>query len=109
MVENAVENDAYARLVKFFHQRLKLFVGTETAVNFKKVDRVIPVPLAFKERIEQHGIKAAILDICDLLLYFAETMAHFAKVVFPLRPAIAERIDLIKYAFVKPHVPMPLC
>ena len=33
----------------------------------------------------------------------AQAVAHFAKIVLPLRPAEPERIDLIKCTFVKPH------
>ena len=103
VVEHAVQHDADARLVKLGDQPLEILVVAEAAVDSEKIHRVIAVPLALEERVEQHGVEAAVADIRDLLLDPRKAVAHFAKVVFPLGAAIAERIDLIKDAFVKPH------
>ena len=72
-------------------------------VNVKKVDGIVAVPLAFKERIEQHGIEPRFTDLRNALFHFSEAMAHFSEIVFLLAATIAKRIDLIKYALVKPH------
>ena len=103
MIENAVQHDADARIMEFFYQCFKFFVGTEAAVHLEKIDCIVAVPFAFKQRIEQNGIESAFFDIRDLLLDFSEAMADLPKVVFALCAAIAERIDLIKNTLVKPH------
>ena len=103
VVEHAVQDDADARLVKFFDQALEIFVVAQPPVYLEKIDGIVPVALAFKQRVEQHGIEAALLDVRDALFDDMEAMAHLPEVVFAFRPAVSERIDLIKDAFVKPH------
>ena len=69
----------------------------------KEVDGIVAVPLALKEGIEQNGIETAVADVRDLLLDARKAMAHLAKIVFTYGAAIAERLNLIKDTFVKPH------
>ena len=107
MVEHAVEHDADARFVKFFDQTLKIGVVAEPPVHIEEIDRVVPVPLAFKQRVEQNGGKSHFLDVRDLFFDELQAAAHLSEVVFPFRAAIAERIDLIKSTLVKPHIFIP--
>ena len=103
VIEHAVQHDADARLVELLDERLKFLVGAETAVDTIKVNGVVAVALALKERIEEHRPHPELLEAGDLRLDEGEAVAHLAEVVLPLRPAESERIDLIKHTFVKPH------
>lgn len=107
MVEHAVEHDADAAFLKFFDQTFKIGVVAQPPVHVEKINRVVAVPFAFKQRIEQYGVKAHLFYIRDLLFDDMQPMAHRSEIVFPLRTAIAERINLIKSTFVKPHMLFP--
>ena len=93
--------------MEFFDERLEFLVGAEAAVDAVKIDGIVAVPLALEERVEEHRPHPELFETGDLRLDEGEAVAHFAEVVLPLRPAEPERIDLIKHAFVKPHMVSP--
>lgn len=103
VVEHAVQHDADARLVEFFHKRFEVRIVAEAPVHVEKVYGIVAVALAFEQRVEQHGVKSLFLYLRDALFDLAEAVTHRAEVVFALTAAVAERIDLVKNTLVKPH------
>ena len=103
MVEHAVQHDADACLVKFCDEFFEIIVVAEPPVYMEKIDRIIAVALAFEQRIEQNRIEAHLFEDGDVLFDRIQPMADLSPVIFLFRPAIPERIDLIKNTLVKPH------
>ncbi len=103
MVEHPVQHHTDACRVQLFHESGKFLIGAQTPVHLIKIHRIVAVPLALKERVEQDCADAELLDTGNLRLDEPQTVTRFAKVVLALRTAKPQRIDLIKHTFVKPH------
>ena len=102
MVEHAVQHHLDARRVQRPAHLLKILVGAQAAVQAAVVPGVVAVGVGFKGRVEQHRARAQLFQMGHPVQHPQDAGAHLA-VVLRGRAAQAQGIDLIKYAFVKPH------
>ena len=105
MVEHAVQHNADAVFVQLGAQGGKAFVGAQAAVNHTVIARIIAVAVALEDGAEVNRVHAQIEQVRDPLLETRKTglcRCGAAVVVFR-RAAEAERINLIKIAFICPH------
>ena len=102
MVEHAVQHDLDAVFVQGFADSGKILVGTEAAVDLAEVAGIIAVAVGFKDGGEVHSVAAKLRDVRRPVCYFADAVFEHT-VVNTRRVAEPDRVDLIKYTFIRPH------
>lgn len=84
VVENAVEDNADAVLVKNSTNFLKRIIISETAVDFVVVNCIVAVARALKNRIEHQRVYSELLEIVN-------PVVDFVKPVFKLKVVFSRR------------------
>ena len=103
MVEYAVDDHLDSVLVERLAHGRKILVGTEAAVDFAVITRIIAVRIGFKNRREIYGICTAVQNMRNPVLHFLNARCEDPVVLF-WRPAETKGIDLIENTFVSPHL-----
>ena len=103
MVEYTVDDHLDSVLVERLAHGRKILVGTEAAVDFAVITRIIAVRIGFKNRREIYGICTAVQNMRNPVLHFLNALCEDPVVLF-WRPAETKGIDLIENTFVSPHL-----
>ena len=102
MVEHTVQHHPDARRVQRRAHARKIRVRTKAAVQLRIVPGIVAVSVGFKHRAEIHRVRPQLFDMGHPVQQLQNTRLRSA-IVFPRRAAQAQRIDLVKHAFFKPH------
>ena len=107
MVEHAVKQDFYARRVQRRADLPEIVVCAQAAVHLIVVAGVIAVGVALEQRVEQHAGRAQALDVLHPVQHPQNAVLarlRLVTVVLQRCAAKPQRVDLINYCLIVPHV-----
>ena len=96
VVEHAVEHNPHSGVVKRAADPAEVLVGPQAAVQLEIVPRVIPMLIAFKQRVEEDGIRSGAFDVLHPVQNPENAAGRLPVVVFR-RAAQAQGINLINH------------
>ena len=106
MVKHPVQNHADSFLMKPGANLLKILIRAKAAVHLPEIPCIVSMGIGFKQGGKIYGICPQLSDMSDPvnhLPYSRSLRRLLCPVVFKRRSAEAQRIYLVKNAFVSPH------
>ena len=103
MVKYTVQQDLQPRLMQCIANRFKVFVRPKSAVYLMIVSGVIPMGIAFKQRIKQDSGGPCFLNMFHPVQNPQDSVRLY-PVILPGRAAQPQGINLINNRFFKPHI-----